>query len=141
MAFPMSVFDKLGNPDTRDEVAIALTLDPHIPLGGKMVSQLEKVIADKKDILLTRQNVSKGICWTNIPPKLGFTKDYIYKQIHTNPSLVIIQGYWPLPLTLKGDYCRYIWTWDWPGQMNSQTADLILKSFDPASSIMYNILE
>lgn len=139
--FPVKLLKLLNDPQERNGVAIAWTLDPHNSLGGNQVALIEKVMTEKNDQLLTRESFSKGVMWTNMKEKGGFTKNWIYTHVSKEPTLTLISGYWPLPLTDQGEFLRCLWTLDWEGQMTEPVAKKILKAFDPATAVMYNLLE
>jgi hypothetical protein len=122
-------------------MAIAWSLDPHHNLSGSQVAALEKVLNEKVDQLLIRESFSKGVVWTNIQDKGGLTKTWIYNHVSKDPSLCLIPGYWPLPITDEGIFLKHLWTIDWEGQMTLPTSGIILKCFDSTTAVMYNLTE
>ncbi|KIK72228.1 hypothetical protein PAXRUDRAFT_181107, partial [Paxillus rubicundulus Ve08.2h10] len=129
------------DPHERNGVAIAWSLDPHNSLGGTQVALIEKVMTEKNDQLLTSESFSKGVMWTNMKERGGFTKNWIYGHVSKEPTISLISGFWPLPLADQGEYLRCLWTLDWKSQMTALIAELILKAFDPAIAVMYNLLD
>ncbi|KAF9219910.1 hypothetical protein BS17DRAFT_769639 [Gyrodon lividus] len=117
MTFSQVTLKLLNDVEKRNGVVIAWSLNPHHSLNETQVALIEKVLNEKVDQLLTRETFSKGVLWSNIKDKGGFNKTCDYSYVSREPTLALISGYWPLPVTDEGDNLRFLWTFDWEAHL------------------------
>lgn len=123
----------------REAFAMAISLDPNGPLPGTVVVSLEAMMVKKLVGSPKREDIAGGVAWTNVPAG-GLPRQFIFKQIKLTPSVAVIAGCWPMPLAKVGRFAKYLWTFDWPKEMNQVTADEVMKQFSK-DVVLYNLVE
>ncbi|KAG2127156.1 uncharacterized protein EDB93DRAFT_1341045 [Suillus bovinus] len=62
------------------------------------------------------------------------------RKMQFSPELVLVQGFWPVPLAREGIFATWAWLLDSPDDMTQQKAIAILRHWKEGEAVMYQIL-